>query len=72
MSPESTVAYYEYITRTYTERHGGYGYPEILFYRVSSQPDVDWPEEDCMAASMLSLRDAGHAQAALRYACGKE
>jgi aspartate racemase len=46
MSPESTVAYYEYITRTYTERYGDYGYPEILIYSVSFQPYVDWPMAD--------------------------
>jgi aspartate racemase len=45
MSPESTVAYYEYITRTYTERYGDYGYPEIIIYSVSFQPYVDWPAE---------------------------
>jgi aspartate racemase len=45
MSPESTVAYYEYITRTYTERCGDYGYPEIIIYSVSFQPYVDWPAE---------------------------
>jgi aspartate racemase len=45
MSPESTVAYYEYLTRTYTERYGDYGYPEILIYSVSFQPYVDWPNE---------------------------
>lgn len=45
MSPESTVAYYEYITRTYTERCGDYGYPRILIYSVSFQPYVDWPRE---------------------------
>jgi aspartate racemase len=45
MSPESTVAYYEYITRTYTERFGDYGYPEILIYSVSFQTYVDWPRE---------------------------
>ena len=46
MSPESTVAYYEYITRTYTERFGDYGYPEVLIYSVSFQPYVDWPNQD--------------------------
>jgi len=46
MSPESTVAYYEYITRTYTERFGDYGYPEILIYSVSFQEYVDWPNQD--------------------------
>jgi aspartate racemase len=45
MSPESTVAYYEYITRAYTERFGDYGYPEILIYSVSFQPYVDWPNQ---------------------------
>jgi aspartate racemase len=45
MSPESTVEYYRYITRTYTERYGDYGYPEILIYSVSFQPYVDWPAE---------------------------
>jgi aspartate racemase len=46
MSPESTIAYYEYITRTYTERYGDYGYPEIIIYSVSFQPYVDWPNQD--------------------------
>lgn len=45
MSPESTAAYYEYITRTYTKTFGDYGYPEILIYSVSFQTYVDWPEE---------------------------
>jgi len=45
MSPESTIAYYEYITRTYTQRYGDYGYPEILIYSVSFQPYVDWPQD---------------------------
>jgi aspartate racemase len=44
MSPESTVEYYQYITRTYTERLGSYGYPEIIIYSVSFQPYVDWPK----------------------------
>jgi aspartate racemase len=46
MSPESTVAYYEYITHTYTERYGDYGYPEVVIYSVSFQPYVDWPGMD--------------------------
>jgi aspartate racemase len=44
MSPESTVEYYQHITRAYTERFGDYGYPEILIYSVSFQPYVDWPD----------------------------
>ncbi|MBN1562511.1 MAG: aspartate/glutamate racemase family protein [Anaerolineae bacterium] len=46
MSPESTVEYYQYITRTYTQRFGDYGYPDILIYSVSFQPYVDWPNQD--------------------------
>jgi aspartate racemase len=46
MSPESTTEYYKYITRTYTERFGDYGYPEIIIYSVSLQPYVDWPNKD--------------------------
>ncbi len=46
MSPESTTEYYEYITRTYTQRFGDYGYPEIIIYSVSFQPYVDWPNAE--------------------------
>jgi aspartate racemase len=46
ISPESTIAYYEHITRTYTERFGDYGYPEIIIYSVSFQPYVDWPQQE--------------------------
>ena len=46
LSPESTVAYYLWITREYTRRYGDYGYPEILVYSVRFQPYVDWPEAD--------------------------
>jgi aspartate racemase len=46
MSPESTIAYYERITRTYSERFGDYGYPEIIIYSVSFQPYVDWPQQE--------------------------
>lgn len=46
LSPESTVEYYQTITRTYTERFGDYGYPEVIIYSVSFQPYVDWPNQD--------------------------
>ena len=46
MSPESTIEYYQYLTRAYTQRYGDFGYPEILIYSVSFQPYVDWPEAD--------------------------
>ena len=45
MSPESTVEYYQYITRAYTQRFGDYGYPDIIIYSVSFQPYVDWPNK---------------------------
>lgn len=45
MSPESTVEYYQYITRTYTERYGDYGYPEVLIYSVSFQSYMEWAEQ---------------------------
>ncbi len=59
MSPESTVAYYEYITRTYTERYGDYGYPEILIYSVSFQEYVDWPNQDRWDLVAEGLSQAG-------------
>lgn len=46
MSPESTVEYYQYITRAYTRRFGDYGYPEIIVYSVSFQSYVDWPAQE--------------------------
>jgi aspartate racemase len=46
MSPESTVEYYQYITHSYTDRFGDYGYPEVIIYSVSFQPYVDWPLQD--------------------------
>jgi aspartate racemase len=55
VSPEATVAYYEYLTRTYTARYGDYGYPEILIYSVRFQSFVDWSRQgrwDLVAAAL--------------------
>jgi aspartate racemase len=41
-SPESTVTYYQRITREYTRRFGDHGYPEILVYSVTFQRYIDW------------------------------
>lgn len=41
-SPESTVTYYQRITREYTRRFGDHGYPEILIYSVTFQRYIDW------------------------------
>ncbi|MGD2148236.1 MAG: aspartate/glutamate racemase family protein [Anaerolineae bacterium] len=66
MSPESTVAYYEQITHTYTERFGDYGYPQIIIYSVSFQPYVDWPRSgrwdlvaEGLSEAARSLESAG-------------
>src|SRR5512136_1547668 len=61
MSPESTIEYYQYLTRTYTQRFGDYGYPEIVIFSVSFQPYVDWPN-----AERWDLVAQGLSQAALR------
>lgn len=58
MSPESTVEYYQYITRTYTERFGNYGYPEIIIYSVTFQTYVDWPDADRWDLVAQGLSDA--------------
>lgn len=66
MSPESTVLDYEHITRTYTERFGDYGYPEILLYSVNFRKFVDWQHRGEwakatreMSAALERLRLAG-------------
>ena len=61
LSPESTVTYYEYITRTYTERFGDYGYPEVIIYSVCFQNYVDWGDSgqwDKIAEDMQSAAKA--------------
>jgi aspartate racemase len=66
MSPESTIAYYQYITHTYTQRFGNYAYPEVLIYSVSFQDYVDWPAQDRwdlvaagLSAAARTLESAG-------------
>ena len=46
LSPESTVSYYLHITRTYVERFGDYGYPEILIYSANLENYHRWRRED--------------------------
>lgn len=58
MSPESTIEYYKYITRTYTERFGDFGYPEIVIFSVSFQPYDDWPAEGRWDLVAQGLSDA--------------
>ncbi len=61
LSPESTVTYYEYITRTYTERHGDYGYPEIIIYSVNFQKYVDWQRAGAWEESLADMIGAARA-----------
>jgi aspartate racemase len=59
MSPESTIEYYQFITRSYTAQFGDYAYPEVLIYSVSFQPYVDWPEHDRWDLVAQGLGEAG-------------
>ncbi|NQS96864.1 MAG: amino acid racemase [candidate division Zixibacteria bacterium] len=45
MSPESTIEYYQYIVRTYTQRFGDHAYPEIIIYSVSFEQYIEWPAQ---------------------------
>ena len=61
LSPESTVTYYEYITRTYTERFGDCGYPEIVIYSICFQKYIDWGDAgrwDAIAQDMIVAAQA--------------
>lgn len=60
MSPESTSEYYQYITRTYTQRFGDHGYPEIIIYSVTFQPYVDWPKDGRWDLIAQGLGKAAH------------
>jgi len=42
LTAESTVHYYQHIFKTYEERHGDLGYPEMIIYDVSFQRFADW------------------------------
>ena len=66
LSPESTVSYYLHITRTYVERFGDYGYPEIIIYSVNLENYHQWRRRnrwDLIAGDMIvlaqRLRQAG-------------
>lgn len=58
VSPESTITYYEYITREYTKRYGCHSYPEIIIYSASLQEIVDWQYQeqwDLIADKMIKV-----------------
>lgn len=58
LSPESTIAYYEHITRTYVAQHGDFSYPEILIYSVNFQQYVEWQKQGMWAESAQAMSDA--------------
>jgi aspartate racemase len=58
MSPESTVEYYQVITRTYTARFGDHGYPPVIIYGVSFQQYVDWSKQGRWDRVARGLRHA--------------
>ncbi len=58
LSPESTIAYYEHITRTYATEYGDFSYPEILIYSVNFQQYVDWQKLGKWAESAQAMSDA--------------
>lgn len=66
LSPESTVSYYLHITRSYVERFGDHGYPEIIIYSVNLENYHRWRRQDRwdrvardLIASAQSLQKAG-------------
>ncbi|MFC1580262.1 aspartate/glutamate racemase family protein [Thermodesulfobacteriota bacterium] len=66
LSPESTVSYYLHITRTYVERFGDYGYPEIVIYSVNLENYHRWRRKnhwdlivEDLAAAANTLQKAG-------------
>ena len=61
LGPESTISYYEYITRKYYEKYGNYRYPEIIIYSVSFEEFIDQEYEmaDKVKNAIMSLQKAG-------------
>ena len=66
LSPESTVSYYLHITRSYVERFGDHGYPEIIIYSVNLEKYHQWRRDDRwdlvtrdLVASAKRLQKAG-------------
>jgi aspartate racemase len=59
-APESTVDYYRYLTRSYVQRFGDHGYPEIIIYSVSFQQYEDWMMAGQWDALAQGLIEAAH------------
>ena len=61
LGPESTAAYYNYITRWYYAEHHDYNYPEIIVYSLTFKPYIDagYFRPDDVKAALLALHRAG-------------
>ena len=61
LGPESTIAYYSYITRTYYETYGDYAYPQIIIYSASFKEYIEAGYEipDKVKTAIESLHRAG-------------
>jgi aspartate racemase len=66
LSPESTASYYLHITRTYVERFGDDGYPEIIIYSVNLENYHRWRSAgrwdliaDDLTQAAVSIQKAG-------------
>ncbi len=61
LSPESTVTYYKYITRSYAERSRNYSFPEIIIYSVNFQKYVDWQNSGAWGEAAKDMIQAARA-----------
>ena len=61
LGPESTVAYYNYITRKYYDLHGDYAYPEIIIHSFNFQEFIDsgYREPEKIVSAIEGLAGAG-------------
>ncbi|HRU07471.1 MAG TPA: amino acid racemase [Candidatus Brocadiia bacterium] len=61
LGPESTAAYYEYITRKYYETRRDYAYPEIVIYSVNFKEYIDagYDRPDAVKDAICRLHRAG-------------
>ena len=61
LGPESTISYYEYITRMYYERYGDYAYPNIIISSPSFQEFIDHEYElpEKVKESIENMQKAG-------------
>ncbi len=61
LGPESTSAYYNYITRKYYERFADYSYPEILIHSLTFEPFINagYRCPDKVASAIKGLAEAG-------------